>query len=113
METKKFERFADFYPHYLAEHADPTSRRLHYLGTSLAILLMLWALATANWSLLIAVPVAGYLFAWIGHFFFERNRPATFTYPLWSLMGDFRMFFEALTGRLDHRHFARKAPSDR
>ena len=101
MPEEQFKTFAEFYPYYLSEHADPVSRKLHYLGTSLALGLMAYALVTANWSLLIAVPVAGYLFAWIGHFFFEKNRPATFTYPLWSLMGDFRMFFEALTGRLN------------
>ncbi|MEM7670510.1 MAG: DUF962 domain-containing protein [Pseudomonadota bacterium] len=101
MGEKEFGSFAEFYPHYLGEHANPVSRKLHYVGTALAIALMLWALVTANWMLMIAVPLAGYSFAWVGHAFFERNRPATFTYPLWSLMGDFRMFFEAITGRLD------------
>ncbi|MEM6934073.1 MAG: DUF962 domain-containing protein [Pseudomonadota bacterium] len=101
MAENDFATFAEFYPYYLSEHSDPTSRKLHYVGTALALGLMLWALLTANWTLLIAVPVAGYFFAWVGHFFFEKNRPATFTYPLWSLMGDFRMFFEAITGRLD------------
>lgn len=101
MTENDFATFAEFYPYYLSEHSDPTSRKLHYVGTALALGLMLWALLTANWTLLIAVPVAGYFFAWVGHFFFEKNRPATFTYPLWSLMGDFRMFFDAITGRLD------------
>lgn len=107
MSDTQYRSFGEFYPYYLSEHADPTSRKLHYLGTTLALALMLWAVFTANWLLLLAVPVAGYLFAWVGHFFFEKNRPATFTYPLWSLMGDFRMFFEAVTGRLDHSHFRR------
>ncbi|MEM7237216.1 MAG: DUF962 domain-containing protein [Pseudomonadota bacterium] len=101
MGEKEFGSFAEFYPYYLGEHANPVSRKLHYVGTALAIGLMLCALVTANWMLMIAVPLAGYFFAWVGHAFFERNRPATFTYPLWSLMGDFRMFFEAITGRLD------------
>ncbi|MEM8792910.1 MAG: DUF962 domain-containing protein [Pseudomonadota bacterium] len=100
MSEQQFTSFSEFYPYYLSEHSNPTSRKLHYLGTSIAIGLMIYALLSASWLLLIAVPVAGYLFAWIGHFFFEKNRPATFTYPLWSLMGDFRMFFEAITGRL-------------
>ncbi|MEM7507749.1 MAG: DUF962 domain-containing protein [Pseudomonadota bacterium] len=107
MSETRYHSFAEFYPYYLSEHADPTSRKLHYLGTALALGLMLWAALSANWLLLLAVPLAGYFFAWVGHFFFEKNRPATFTYPLWSLLGDFRMFFEAITGKLDHSHFHR------
>ncbi|MEL6476570.1 MAG: DUF962 domain-containing protein [Pseudomonadota bacterium] len=106
-ESEVYRSFSEFYPYYLSEHADPVSRRLHYLGTALALGLLAVALLTGDWILLLAVPVVGYLFAWIGHFFFERNKPATFTYPLWSLMGDLRMFFEAVTGRLDPEAFRR------
>ena len=97
---ERFASFAEFYPHYLAEHANPTSRRLHFAGTGLVILLAVAALATQRWWLLAALPVAGYAFAWAGHFFFEKNRPATFRHPLYSLIGDFAMFRDMLLGRI-------------
>lgn len=83
----------------LSEHSNPTCRRLHVVGTSLAVLLAAAALVTWQPKLLLAVPVAGYGCAWVGHFAFEKNRPATFKYPCWSLRGDFVMCFEVLTGR--------------
>ena len=92
--------YADFWPYYLEEHRKPVTRGLHYVGTMLAIALLIVAIATQTWWLLIAVPVAGYLFAWVAHFFVEKNRPATFTYPLWSLASDFVMLFRWLTGKL-------------
>jgi hypothetical protein len=95
-----FSSFAEFYPFYLAEHGDRTSRRLHFLGTSLAILILAYALLTQRWLALILAPLAGYGFAWVGHYAFERNRPATFRHPLYSLMGDFRMWFDMLRGRI-------------
>ena len=95
-----FSSFADFYPFYLAEHGDRTSRRLHFLGTSLAILILLYAVLTQRWLALVLVPVAGYGFAWVGHYVFEKNRPATFRHPFYSLMGDFRMWFDMLRGRI-------------
>jgi hypothetical protein len=97
---RRFSSFADFYPFYLAEHGDRTSRRLHFLGTSLAILVFVYALATRRWGALVLVPVAGYGFAWAGHYVFERNRPATFRHPLYSLVGDFRMWLDMLRGRV-------------
>ncbi|KZZ63224.1 DUF962 domain-containing protein, partial [Oleiphilus sp. HI0128] len=90
----------EFYPYYLSEHSNATCRRLHFLGTALVILLLVTLISTQNWSLLIALPLVGYGFAWVGHFFFEKNRPATFTYPLWSLMGDFVMFKDMLLGKV-------------
>lgn len=92
--------FAEFWPVYLREHSRPHTRALHYIGTSLVVALALFALFTGKWLWLLALPVAGYLFAWIGHFAVERNRPATFTYPLWSLAADFRMWWLWLTGRI-------------
>lgn len=92
--------YAEFWPHYLREHANPRSRALHYIGTALAIALMLAAIILLDPRYLLAAVVAGYFWAWIGHFFIERNRPATFTYPVWSLVSDFRMFFFWLAGRL-------------
>lgn len=92
--------YAEFWPFYLQEHARPQTRNLHYIGTSLVILIALIAIATQNWLLLIAMPVAGYFFAWVSHAFVEKNKPATFTHPLWSLISDFRMFFLRISGRL-------------
>jgi hypothetical protein len=92
--------FREFYPFYLSEHASRISRRLHVSGTLLALALAAVAAASGRYRLLWAVPLAGYAFAWVGHYFFEKNRPATFTHPLYSLCGDFRMLYEVLTGRI-------------
>jgi hypothetical protein len=100
MSTQRFASFHDFYPYYLREHSSRVSRRLHVIGTALAIVLLITALVTRRWSLLWAVPLAGYAFAWVGHFVFEKNRPATFRHPLYSLRGDFTMLRDVLTGRI-------------
>jgi len=92
--------FREFYPFYLGEHANRTSRRLHVSGTLLALVLTAVAAASGYFKLLWAVPLAGYGCAWVGHYFFEKNRPATFTHPLYSLCGDFTMLYEVLTGRI-------------
>lgn len=96
----RYNSFRDFYPYYLAEHQNRTCRRLHFLGTSLVILALVAIVLTGTWIALVAVPVAGYGPAWAGHLFFEHNRPATFTYPAYSLAGDFVMYWQILTGRL-------------
>jgi hypothetical protein len=98
--TGGYSSFADFYPYYLSEHANRTSRRLHFAGVSLALLILLLAIATLNpWWLLVGL-IQGYAFAWVGHYFFEKNRPATFTHPLYSFMGDWVMWKEILTGKI-------------
>ena len=99
-EPSSFSSFAEFYPYYLSEHQDDSCRRLHYAGSSLVIALLLYVLFSQNWLWLLAVPLAGYGFAWVGHFFFEHNKPATFRYPLYGLMGDWVMLRDALTGRI-------------
>jgi len=96
----EFASFRDFYPYYLSEHRNRTCRRLHFAGTLLVVVTFLVALVTARWALLWLLPVFGYGFAWAGHFVFEKNRPATFRHPLYSLAGDFVMFRDALTGRI-------------
>lgn len=99
METR-FQTFKEFYPFYLQEHANRTCRRLHFVGSSIVLLLVAMVIVTGELKLLWLLPVVGYGFAWVGHFFFEHNRPATFKYPLFSLMGDWVMFRDMLTGRL-------------
>jgi hypothetical protein len=86
--AERFTRFADFYPFYLAEHSNLTCRRLHYIGSLLVLAILAYAVITQQWLWLLAMPFAGYGFAWVGHFIFEKNRPATFQYPLYSFLGD-------------------------
>lgn len=100
MDIKQYKSFTDFYPFYLSEHSDPTCRRLHFAGTLLALLFLLFFVFTLNWKALLAMLVCGYGFAWAGHFFFEKNRPATFHYPLYSLLGDFVMAKDILAGKI-------------
>jgi hypothetical protein len=98
--AETFRSFGEFYPYYLAEHSDRTCRRLHFVGTALVIVLVCYVIATGRLAALWLVPLCGYGFAWVGHFFFEHNRPATFRYPFYSLLGDFVMFRDILTGRV-------------
>ena len=95
----RFQSFAEFYPYYIHEHSNRTCRRIHIVGSALVLGVLVTAIITRNPWWLIAMPLVGYGFAWVGHFFFEKNRPTTFKYPLWSLMGDWRMFFETLSGQ--------------
>ena len=97
---KRFNSFAEFYPYYLSEHSDSTCRRLHFIGTTLVMLILAIAISQGAWLMLLALPLAGYSFAWIGHFFFEKNRPATFQHPLYSLLGDFAMYRDMLLRRV-------------
>lgn len=96
----EFQSFADFYPFYLEEHGHPLNRRLHFVGTSLVLLVLLTALVTGHWALLWLLPLVGYGFAWVGHFYVEKNRPATFKHPFYSLMGDFVMYKDIITRRI-------------
>ena len=98
--NKEYKTFAEFYPFYLAEHSNQTCRRLHFIGSSLVIVVLLYALFSGRLSFLFLLPVIGYGFAWIGHFVFEKNRPATFQYPLYSLAGDWVMFKDMLVGKI-------------
>lgn len=97
--TGDYQTFEEFYPFYLSQHSNKTNRILHYIGTTLAMVQLICAIISGSfWSFLL-VPILGYSFAWVGHFFFEQNKPATFKYPLWSLMGDFRMIKDAAFGK--------------
>lgn len=95
------QNYAEFWPYYLRQHGKASTRAWHYLGTSLAIVCLCLALFEASWWWFLMAAIAGYAPAWIGHAFVEHNRPATFTYPFWSLVSDFRMFWLWLTGRLE------------
>lgn len=95
-----FKNFTEFYPYYLSEHQHTVCRRLHLAGSCLVVATLLTAIFSGIWLLLVLLPVIGYGFAWVGHFFFEKNRPATFSHPLYSFMGDWVMAKDLLTGRL-------------
>lgn len=95
----KFKSLKEFYPFYLSEHQNPISRKLHFIGTALLFVILAIAIFLSNYWFLWLLPVIGYGFAWVGHFFFEKNRPATFDYPFYSLASDFVLFFHLLTGK--------------
>jgi len=97
---ERYRTLAEFYPFYLGEHANPACRRLHFVGSTLTLLCLLAFVVTVNLLWLLAAILCGYGFAWIGHFFFERNKPATFRQPLYSFMGDWRMYWEIATRRI-------------
>lgn len=98
--AERYASFSEFYPFYLSEHRNRTCRRLHFIGSVLALGAVVLALVTRNAWWLLAAPVAGYGCAWIGHFFFEKNRPATFKYPFYSLLGDWVMFRDICLGKI-------------
>ncbi len=97
---KKYQTFRSFYPYYLTEHRNHVSRALHFIGTSLIFVCLIFGIFTGKWFWFVIIPLFGYGFAWFGHFFFEKNKPATFQYPLYSLGSDFVMFWQTLTGQI-------------
>ena len=98
--SAQYASFHEFYPFYLSQHANRTCRRLHFAGTTLIVIVFVAACVTQYWLWLLAIPLCGYGFAWVGHFVFEHNRPATFTNPFYSLAGDWVMWWQTLTGRI-------------
>lgn len=100
MSDGRLQSFHEFWPYYVGEHVHPLNRALHFVGTSLVLTLLISGLWTRHFWLWAAMPVAGYGFAWVGHFVVEKNRPATFTYPLWSLAADFVMYGKMWMGRM-------------
>jgi hypothetical protein len=103
MPMNTFRSFAEFYPYYLSEHRNPVCRALHYTGSTLVIAVLVYALFTQQWLWLWLLPLIGYGFAWVGHFVFEHNKPATFQYPFYSLAADWVMLKDFLTGQLKHK----------
>ena len=95
-----FASFSEFYPFYLSQHADRTCRRLHFVGTTLGLILFVVAVLTQTWWLIAVAFIQGYAFAWVGHFVFEHNKPATFKYPWLSYRGDWKMWWQMLTGKI-------------
>ena len=100
MPKERIQDYQEFYKFYLSQHSNKTCRLLHVIGTSIIFALLFTAIYHGTPKLLIWIPIAGYGFAWIGHFFFEKNKPATFQYPLWSLKSDFKMYFDILGGKI-------------
>ena len=97
---KKYQSFQEFYPFYLSQHENKMCRLLHVIGTTIVFALLFTGLYHGEFILWAYIPLAGYGFAWVGHAFFEKNKPATFTYPLWSLRADFQMYFDILGGKI-------------
>ena len=97
--SDRYASYEEFWPFYVLQHRHPVNQTLHFIGTTL-VLACLVATALESVRFLALAPIAGYGLAWIGHFFFEKNHPATFTYPLWSLRGDFRMYRKILLGQM-------------
>ncbi|MDX1451943.1 MAG: DUF962 domain-containing protein [Oleiphilaceae bacterium] len=97
----RFATFKEFYPFYLSEHSDRTCRRLHFVGSTLVLVILALTITYQAWVYLWLLPLVGYGFAWVGHFFYEKNRPATFKYPFYSLLGDWAMFKDMLTGKIE------------
>lgn len=96
----RIKTYKEFYNFYLTEHSNKTCRTLHFIGTALVFFIAFFAVYFSRSFLWIFVPLVGYGFAWVGHFYFEKNKPATFKYPLWSLASDFKMFFQILSGKI-------------
>ena len=99
-DARGFRSFAEFYPFYLGEHANRTCRRLHFVGSTLALACVAAALLTASWAWLLGALVSGYGFAWVGHFMFEKNKPASFKRPLYSFLGDWTMYKDIWIGKI-------------
>ena len=100
MSEKRYQSFKEFYPFYLGEHSNKTCRLLHVIGSTLVVALIVYVIFSKQYLLLLLAPVIGYGFAWVGHFFFEKNVPATFTYPFYSFIGDWVMFWQVITRKI-------------
>ena len=100
MSTERYKSFSEFWPFYISEHSRPGTRFLHLIGTSTSILIVIYFIVSGRWYLFPLALIPGYGCAWLGHFLIEKNRPATFQYPLWSFMGDYKMIGLMMTGKI-------------
>lgn len=100
MNNERYKTLKDFYPFYLSEHSNKTNRILHFIGTSLVISFVVFIILMNKIKFIIFAPLIGYGFAWVGHFIFEKNRPATFKYPLYSFISDFIMWYQLITKKI-------------
>ena len=96
---ERYKTFKDFYPYYIEEHSKPKTKLLHFIGTSISLFFLVQLVITFDPIYLIYALLSGYGFAWVAHFFIEKNKPATFTYPFYSFIGDHKMFVEILMGK--------------
>jgi len=103
IKVTEYQSFKEFYPFYLSQHNNSVCRLLHFIGSLVVLAILASVVISGSFKWLVALPVAGYGFAWVGHFIFEKNRPATFTYPLYSFAGDWLMFWEILTGKISFK----------
>ncbi len=101
MSERKIETYAEFWDFYILEHSEPLTRLLHFVGTSLGIVMLIRFLRNGNYIYIPLCFVVGYVFAWFSHFFVEHNKPATFQYPVWSFISDYKMMFYMLTGKMN------------
>jgi hypothetical protein len=96
---ERYKSFEDFYPYYIAEHDHKYTKLMHFIGTSISIYFLIKFILSFNFLFILYALLAGYGFAWVGHFFIEKNKPATFKYPFYSLKGDYKMYLEILQGK--------------
>jgi len=101
MKNERIKNYREFWDFYVQEHSEPLTRYLHFIGTTLGIVLLVWIIRSGNWIYFPFCFVVGYAFAWFSHFFVEHNKPATFKYPLWSFISDYKMVFYMLTGKMN------------
>ena len=101
MDEEKIKTYAEFWDFYVLEHTEPLTRYLHFVGTSLGLILLVWIIRSGNWLYLPLCLVIGYGFAWFSHFYIEKNKPASFKYPLWSFISDYKMMFYMMTGKMN------------
>ena len=101
IEDERIKTYSEFWDYYVREHSQPLTRYLHFVGTMLGLVLLVWIFRSGKWLYFPLCLVVGYAFAWFAHFFVEHNQPATFKYPLWSFVSDYKMVFCMLTGRMD------------
>jgi hypothetical protein len=101
MKSEHIKTYQEFWDFYVAEHSEPLTRYLHFVGTTLGLVLLVWIVRGGQWLYLPLPLFVGYAFAWFAHFFVEHNKPATFKYPFWSFISDYKMVFYMLTGKMN------------